>query len=61
MTKKLMYTVTEIHELYGLSRGFIMGLINDGTLKATKVGSIWRVKLSDLDEYFKSCENNFSE
>lgn len=61
MDKKLMYTVTEVHKLFGLSRGFILALINNGTLKAIKVGTIWRIKASDLDEYFQSCENNFSE
>lgn len=57
MNKK-MYTLSEIKEMYGLSKGYLMQLIKTKALKAFKVGNIWRVKEEDLIIFIESCESN---
>jgi excisionase family DNA binding protein len=50
---KLLLTLPEVTELTGLSRGFLVGAIRVGKLKARIMGKAWRVKRDDLDAYVK--------
>lgn len=42
-TQSLVYTVVEVAELLGLSRGLTYALVRDGTIPARKLGGCWKV------------------
>ena len=44
------YTLREVEEILHLSRRTLYNYIKDGTLKAVKVGSYWRVTEDALKE-----------
>lgn len=48
---KLTLNLKEAAQLAGLSRGFLLEAIHDGTLKAAKRGRGWNIKRTDLDAY----------
>jgi excisionase family DNA binding protein len=31
-----------------------------GTLKALRIGRVWRIRMTELEAYLKRCENSFS-
>ena len=50
-------TVGEVAKLLKVSTKTIYRLIDEKTLKASKVGSSWRVKKSDIDDYLNNNTN----
>src|SRR5579883_15099 len=48
---KLLLTLTEAQLLTGLSKQFLLSVIQDGTLKAKTIGRSWRIKRSDLEAF----------
>ena len=48
----MLLTVSEVAKLLKVNRNFVYKLINEGELKAVKVGSI-KIRREDLDEYVK--------
>lgn len=48
---KLTLNLIEAAQLAGLSRGFLLEAIHDGSLNAAKRGRGWNIKRSDLDNY----------
>lgn len=48
-----MYTLVEVGEIAKLSKSTIYRHIEEGVLKAVKVGGSLRVKESDLEKYLK--------
>ncbi|WP_282440339.1 helix-turn-helix domain-containing protein [Brasilonema sp. UFV-L1] len=46
-----MLKLSEAQALTGLSKGILRTAIKEGKLKAEKIGSTWRIKRSDLDEF----------
>lgn len=51
MTNKLvLLTVKEVSELLRVQRAKVYILIETGALKATKIGSDWRIRLDSVEE-----------
>ncbi|NMG11186.1 DNA-binding protein [Brasilonema sp. UFV-L1] len=48
---KILLKLSEAQALTGLSKGILRTAIKEGKLKAEKIGSTWRIKRSDLDEF----------
>ena len=48
----MLLTVTEVAKMLRVNRNHIYKLINDGELKAVKIGSI-KVRKTDLEEYIE--------
>lgn len=57
MTGKKYYTTQEIADILKLGLRTIQNYINDGKLKAYKIGKGWRVEEDDLQEFIKSRSN----
>jgi excisionase family DNA binding protein len=63
-TQQVVLTVAEATKLLRIGRTKVYLLINDGTLKAFKLGSDWRISRSSLekmtgpipDDFFKARE-----
>ena len=51
ITDKPTLNLKAADRLSGLSRGFLLEAIHDGSLKAAKRGRGWNIKRSDLDTY----------
>ena len=51
-----LYTVKEVTEIMNVHRYTIYRHIDEGLLKATKVGKSYRIKESDLKYYLKGGE-----
>ena len=49
------YELTEIMEMLHLTRRTLYNYINEGKLKAFKVGREWRVSETDFLDYIKNC------
>lgn len=43
-----LYTLTELEEIIGVTHRTLLSYVKTGKLKATKVGSKWRVNRADL-------------
>ncbi len=48
------YSVKEIMEYLGVSRDTIMKWIDNKNMPATKVGRLWKFKISEVDAWMKS-------
>ena len=48
------YSVKEIMEYLGVSRDTIMKWIDNKNMPATKVGRLWKFKVSEVDAWMKS-------
>jgi excisionase family DNA binding protein len=48
---KLLLTLPEVQALTGLPKDFLRDAINQGSLKAVRIGRSWRVKRKDLEEF----------
>ncbi len=54
LATKLVLTLNECRALTSFSQGTLKAAINDGKLKAQKIGRGWKVKRSDLDKYVEN-------
>ena len=52
--KEQFYTPKEIAEQYRVTSQAVTKWIKQGKLKAVKVGNVWRIPESALDEFIKS-------
>jgi len=52
-----IFTITETAQYLKLSDKTIRKLISSGELKASKVGSSWRVKESEIEKYLNAHTN----
>jgi excisionase family DNA binding protein len=53
---KLVYTVDEVAELLGLSRGLTYDLIRAGTIPAERLGRRWIIPRARLDAWLAGVE-----
>ena len=53
---KLVYTVDEVAELLGLSRGLTYDLVRAGTIPAERVGRRWIIPRARLDAWLAGVE-----
>ncbi|MBF0531222.1 MAG: helix-turn-helix domain-containing protein, partial [Deltaproteobacteria bacterium] len=53
-----MYTAEQVAELLQVSKAFVDRLLRDGLIKGFKIGKLWRVNQSALDDYCVSCANS---
>jgi len=51
MEDERFYTIKEVAELLKVSDGGVRKWLKTGKLKGIKLGRIWRIKKSDLEEY----------
>jgi len=51
MEDEKFYTIKEVAELLKVSDGGVRKWLKTGKLKGIKLGRIWRIKKSDLDEF----------
>ncbi len=51
MEDERFYTIKEVAELLKVSDGGVRKWLKTGKLKGIKLGRIWRIKKSDLDEF----------
>jgi len=51
MEDERFYTIKEVAELLKVSDGGVRKWLKTGKLKGSKLGRIWRIKKSDLDEF----------
>ncbi len=51
MEDEKFYTIKEVAELLKVSDGAVRKWLKSGKLKGIKLGRIWRIKKSDLDEF----------
>jgi len=51
MEDERFYTIKEVAELLKVSDGGVRKWLKTGKLKGIKLGRIWRIKNSDLDEF----------
>jgi len=51
MADERFYTIKEVAELFKVSDGGVRKWLKTGKLKGIKLGRIWRIKKSDLDEF----------
>ena len=49
----MIYTTKELAEILKVHHLTIIKWINEGKIKATKLGRIWRVRKEDFDEFIK--------
>jgi len=49
--------VGEVAEFLRIGKGTALKLLQDGEIKARKVGGQWRVTLDSLKEYLAQCDN----
>lgn len=50
------YSLKEIMEHLGVSRDTILAWINKKNMPASKMGKLWKFKISEVDEWIKSGE-----
>jgi excisionase family DNA binding protein len=55
---KLVYTVDEVAELLGLSRGLTYDLVRAGTIPAERVGRRWIIPRARLDAWLAGVERS---
>lgn len=53
---KLVYTVDEVAELLGLSRGLTYDLVRAGTIPAERLGRRWIIPRARLDAWLAGVE-----
>lgn len=51
MEDERFYTIKEVAELLKVSDGAVRKWLKSGKLKGIKLGRIWRIKKSDLEEF----------
>ena len=51
-TQKMFYSISEIAEMLGVGQQTVLRLIKNGTLKAMKLGRIYRIAAPDLKQTF---------
>ncbi len=51
---KLLLTLAECQQLTGLSRAVLRGYIEEGKLKARRIGRAWRIKRAELEAFVKA-------
>jgi len=51
MEDEKFYTIKEVAELLKVSDGGVRKCLKTGKLKGIKLGRIWRIKKSDLEEF----------
>lgn len=56
MTDLKFYTLDEVADIIKLTRRSLYTYINNGKLKAVKIGKYWRVSESDLKSFIESFE-----
>jgi len=50
-------TITQVAKYLQISEVTTYKLVNEGKMKAFKIGRHWRVKRDDLDEYIEKLKN----
>ncbi len=57
MQDKEYYSPQEIAEKFNVKHHTVLGWIRNGKLKGIKLGDLWRVHKSDLEEFIKQSTN----
>jgi excisionase family DNA binding protein len=52
-----MKTIEQVAEYFGVDYATVYRLITSGTLRAIKVGGVWRVRVADIDRYERARAN----
>lgn len=47
----------EVMEILGIRKNLFYELVNDGRLKASKIGKIWRIPKTSIFQFMKDSEN----
>ena len=55
--KNDILTIEEAAELLKLSTKTIYRMVRENKLKASKIGRVWRIKKSDIDDYLSQNSN----
>jgi DNA binding domain, excisionase family len=55
---KEYYSPQEIAEKYNLKHRTVLSWIRQGKLKGVKLGDLWRVHRSDLEDFIKASQEN---
>jgi len=50
-----IYTVEQVAEILQMHHFTILGYIKQGKLKAAQLGRVYRIRQSDLDDFFSEC------
>ncbi len=56
MADEIVYTLEEVAKILRISESTVKRLIEDGELRARKVGRQWRIRKIDLDEYLAASQ-----
>ena len=59
--REVTYSPAEVGNLVGLSRSTVQRCIDDGTIKAHRRGSRWRVSEAEVDRYRLSLADEMAE
>jgi len=57
MEELKIYTLKEVEDILKVSQRTLYNYINNGSLKATKIGKYWRVQHSDLQQFIEKGTN----
>lgn len=57
MTEKEYYSPQEIAEKFNIKPRTVSAWIRQGKLKAIKLGDLWRVHKSDLEDFIKASQD----
>ena len=50
-------TIDELCELLMIGRSTAYNLLQNGTLKAFKIGKVWKISKAAVERYIKDCSN----
>lgn len=53
-TLKKMYSLAELEKILGVTHRTLLTWVNNGTLRAAKIGRSWRVAEDDVQKYIES-------
>lgn len=56
MEDEKFYTIAEVAEMLKVSEGGVRKWLKTGKLKGVKLGRIWRIRKSDLEEFLEARE-----
>ena len=60
MTINYFYSVEDVAEVLQVHTRTVYRLILQGKLKAIKVGSLWRIQDSELEDYIRRSKKNYA-